>query len=164
MSFSEANLGDRISANFRWVEVLSSEVAARRGISNIPTDPKVFESLRRIVLDVAEPARKRLRRGIRISSGYRDPDVNRLVGGASNSDHLRGEALDLIPLGASLLRLLDALSEGPFDKLIWEFGAWIHVSYYGDFPGSRLLLRARSKNGRTYYETTTRAAIAAETE
>jgi hypothetical protein len=36
-----------------------------------------------------------LGRRLYISSGYRDPETNRRVGGARNSYHLRGEALDI---------------------------------------------------------------------
>jgi hypothetical protein len=36
-----------------------------------------------------------------ISSAYRSPDHNRRVGGAPNSDHMFGHAVDIIPLGPS---------------------------------------------------------------
>jgi hypothetical protein len=43
-----------------------------------------------------------------------------------------GQAADIIPLGlnVNLFELFEYIYESlPFDQIIWEFGAWVHVSY-----------------------------------
>jgi uncharacterized protein YcbK (DUF882 family) len=50
------------------------------------------------VLLVADKVREAYGAPVRIGNGYRPPGYNRAVGGASNSAHLRGAAVDLDPL------------------------------------------------------------------
>ena len=76
---------------------------------------------------------------IRINSGYRSPQLNRAIGGVSNSNHLTGCAVDIRVLGMEqLLRyatiLLDYTDESKqeFDELLIEknrYGAiWLHFA------------------------------------
>jgi hypothetical protein len=50
------------------------------------------------VLIAADELRARYGAPVRIGNGYRPPGYNRAVGGAPNSAHLRGAAVDLDPL------------------------------------------------------------------
>jgi uncharacterized protein YcbK (DUF882 family) len=50
------------------------------------------------VLIAADELRARYGGPVRVGNGYRPPGYNRAVGGASNSAHLRGAAVDLDPL------------------------------------------------------------------
>lgn len=64
------------------------------------------------VLIAADELRARYGAPVRIGNGYRPPGYNRAVGGASNSAHLRGAAVDLDPLDgrrAEFQRLAAAL-------------------------------------------------------
>ena len=74
-----------------------------------------------------------------INSGYRSPAVNKAVGGAANSNHLTGCAVDIHVNGMEqLLRyaviLLDIADEGreDFDELLMERNAkgnyWLHFA------------------------------------
>ena len=76
---------------------------------------------------------------IRLNSGYRSPQLNRAIGGASNSNHLTGCAVDIRVSGMEqLLRyaviLLDYADESKqdFDELLIErnrYGAiWLHFA------------------------------------
>ena len=76
---------------------------------------------------------------IRINSGYRSPQLNRKIGGAANSNHLTGCAVDirvsgmeqLIRYAAILLDYADE-SKQDFDELLIEknrYGAiWLHFA------------------------------------
>ena len=74
-----------------------------------------------------------------INSGYRSPQVNKLVGGVTTSNHLTGCAADIRVLGIEqLLRyaviLLDISDESqePFDELLIERNSkgnyWLHFA------------------------------------
>lgn len=75
-----------------------------------------------------EPLRRRFG-PVRVLSGYRCPALNAAVGGAANSQHLRGEAADITVPGVPTETVFDwARASLPgFGQLILEPG-WLHVS------------------------------------
>ena len=77
-----------------------------------------------------EPLREHFGIPIIISSGYRCPALNRAVGGVPNSQHLIGEAADIVlPKLANVFYWL--IDNVPFDQLGFESRGttkWIHVS------------------------------------
>jgi putative chitinase len=78
-----------------------------------------------------ERVRKLLGAPILVTSGFRAPAVNAIVGGAPNSAHILGWAADIkSPLGDPFaICQVIAASDLEFDQLIHEFGAWTHVSF-----------------------------------
>ena len=72
---------------------------------------------------------------IQVNSGYRSPDVNRRVGGATNSAHIEGRAADIVPRSAlGVHGAFEAIRRSwlNFDKLILENRVgtpiyWIHI-------------------------------------
>ena len=98
-------------------------------------------------MNVLDPARERIGMPIRVNSGYRSQQLNKTVGGVSDSQHLLGEAADVrVGTPAMNKRLYEVLLELPFDQLIWEQGsdvgpAWIHVSYKRNGKNRREVLR-----------------------
>lgn len=65
--------------------------------------------------------------GYKITSGYRSPEHNAAVGGAPNSDHLRGEAYDIVVPGMSTADVRAKLQDsGGFLK---DEGDHVHWSY-----------------------------------
>ena len=126
----------KLSEHLELAEVIRSESAKRRGISNMPTEEHI-KNLKLIAENVFEPIRANFRQPIRISSGYRSQALNAAIGGAMRSQHSSGEALDIDMEGTALsnkeifIFIKDKLN---FDQLIWEFGNknepdWVHVSY-----------------------------------
>ena len=85
---------------------------------------------------------------IRITSGYRCEELNRLVGGSKSSAHLYGRAVDFEPRDETLgnyKTLVWWINDPhnlavPFDKMIMEYGdekpegmpAWIHLQVNQD--------------------------------
>ncbi len=123
-----------LSPHFKLYEFTRSGAAQDHMLPNQPS-PSQVESLRQLCEHVLEPLRARFG-PIVISSGFRSPDVNRLVGGVASSQHLRGEAADLV-LGSEERgqQMYEYICRHlPFDQVILEpVGAlhprWIHVSY-----------------------------------
>ena len=86
----------------------------------------VERNLVSLVGEVLEPVRERLGRPIIVNSGYRCPIHNAAVGGVANSQHLRGEAADLLGKPEALAKAI--VANGKWDQLILYPG-FVHVSY-----------------------------------
>lgn len=118
---------------FTIEELCESSAAHKSGIINMPT-PQAKTNLIRLVDNVLDPARRAMGKPIHVNSGYRCEQLNRVVGGAKNSQHVKGEAAD-IELGGKTVeenkRLFEWIRDNcEFDQLINEqYYSWIHVSY-----------------------------------
>ena len=120
-------------------ELTKSSTAARLGINNAP-GPVEKGNLTQLVEHVLDPLREAWGKPIRVSSGYRCPKLNKVVGGAITSQHTKGQAADITSLtddwneNLKLLKLL-LNSDIEFDQVICEYPDaqgrpnWIHVSY-----------------------------------
>jgi zinc D-Ala-D-Ala carboxypeptidase len=147
----------QLSEHFSYAELTKSTTASRKGISNAPSKEHAA-NLVTLCNEVLEPLRKLYGRPIRISSGYRSPALNKLVGGSLASHHCLGMAVDIDQGSAAenmkIFNLLKAY--GSFTQLIYEFGNledgpdWVHVSYDKD-DLSREILRAVQVNKKTQY-------------
>ena len=83
---------------------------------------------------------------ITINSGYRSPDVNRQVGGTSNSSHIYGYAVDFTAYGHTPLTISNILAKSSlkFDQLIYE-KTWVHISFDPRMRGNILTLKGKGK-------------------
>jgi len=77
---------------------------------------------------VLEPARQRLGKPITVNSGYRCQLHNKAVGGATSSQHMRGEATDLRFDGKPEILAKAIVDGGKWDQLIL-YPTFVHVSY-----------------------------------
>lgn len=119
-----------LSPHFSLEELTVSQTAARRGIDNTPP-PAVLANLKRTALGL-EAVRIRLAAPIIISSGYRCPELNAMVGSKPTSQHTTGEAADFVCPGfGSPATVVSALQDAgiEFDQLIEEYGRWVHISF-----------------------------------
>jgi hypothetical protein len=107
---------------------------ARDAKLQLNTDPprSLWPSLL-AVTKVADEARHRIGRPLRINSAYRSPAYNRaLPGSASNSIHMKGGALDLSGSPATLHRILAQMrAEGLFRGGIGRYKTFVHVDVRG---------------------------------
>jgi len=124
----------RLSKNFTLEEFERSDTAKRLKIDNHVPQFAV-ERLRTLCEKVLQPTRDHFGVPIIITSGYRCPDLNDAVKGATSSQHMKGEAADF-KIRAPNLKLYDIylwmVDNLQFDQLIWEVrpnSKWIHVSY-----------------------------------
>ncbi len=117
-----------ISKNFSWREFERSSVADHYGIANAIASFEVRDSVKALVVEVLQPLRDAWGKSLAINSGYRSEELNRIVGGAATSQHLRGEAADVAcdtPL--ELARLAVELKL-PFDQMIL-YPNFVHISH-----------------------------------
>lgn len=131
-------------------EFLQSRTAARNGIDMRPPTA-VGAALEALVVKILDPLRADIGLPIKITSGYRPPALNRLIGGSDTSQHTLGQAADIQVVGMTPLavcRRIVALKL-PFDQLIFEFGQWTHVSYGP--RNRRQVLTAKHVGGKTVY-------------
>lgn len=117
---------------FTITELIASNKAKQLGIDNTAS-PQIKVALTQLINKVLDPLREGFGAPIRVTSGYRCPQLNRAVGGVSNSQHVLGQAADITAgdrsVNARLYELIKQMKL-PVDQAINEHNyEWIHVSY-----------------------------------
>lgn len=136
---------------FKVAEMLKSETAEKNQINNTPS-AEIEQNVEEL-LEVLDDLREFYGKPIRITSGFRCTELNKLVGGSPTSAHGVGYAADLQPMGdtfdnfkAEVLRWLDTGVK--FDQCIIERNKntqWVHFGLYnrkGQQRGQRFSLKA----------------------
>ena len=136
----------RLSKSFTLAELC---VTSAR-LDNTP-GPKQIESLRTLATDILQPLRDAVGVPVNVTSAYRSPAVNKAVGGAKTSQHVLGEAADIVVAGMSPREVCETIIalNLPFDQLIQE-PSWTHVSRGA--RNRRQVLTARRVGGKMKYE------------
>jgi len=136
-------------------ELLFSETATRLGIDNTPTD-QILINLQTLIYEIINPIVNQFG-DIKITSGYRSPELCLKIGSSIVSQHTKGEAVDfIIPNISNQEASLWIVKNLEFDQCILEFwkpetnSGWIHVSFCK--TNRKMYLRAYKANGRTVYE------------
>ena len=147
----------RLSKNFTLPEIIHSNTAKRLGINNAP-NKEHLKNMQVLVRDLIQPMRDVLG-PIRISSGYRNPELNRAIGGSSKSQHCKGEALDLQYWSKGKMcnkEIYDWVVKSgiEFDQMINEFDySWIHISLKSNGKNRKQILEAyKDSDGDTAYK------------
>lgn len=133
-----------VTMHFTMEELYASATAKAKGINNKPNVQQMI-NLVYLAANVLEPLRVAMGEPIKIGSGFRCEALNRAVGGVRNSQHMKGQAVDLCIDGDMKKgkKWFDYIRKNlPFDQLIWEHNAkgsyWVHVSFvYPDFGKNR---------------------------
>ena len=123
----------KLSKNFSLEEMCRSNTASVRGLPNVPNAEQV-KNLQQLCENVLQPLRDHLGKPVAINSGFRSQAVNMAVGGANNSQHMKGEAADIkckdYPYAKKIYAwIMDNLE---FDQVILERkgkAVWVHVSF-----------------------------------
>lgn len=127
---------ERLSEHFWLDELLVSSTADEHGISNEP-ERAHLENMRRYLAPGLEQVRALIGgKPIVVLSAYRNPEVNRLVGGTPTSAHPLGLAADIRAAGLSSIELARRIAAAMaakalrVDQMIWESGrSVVHVSF-----------------------------------
>lgn len=123
--------------HFNLSEFFRSSTAAKNGIKNEPSfDEKatIVRNINLLVDNVLDPIRDKLCTPVIITSGYRCPKVNKLVGGANNSQHMSGCAADFHVKGFTRSMMYNVFFgiyyTIDFDQIIYYRNKnIIHISY-----------------------------------
>jgi D-alanyl-D-alanine dipeptidase len=148
----------QLSKNLSLAEVIRSETAKRKGVSNMPTEAHI-ENFKLLAEKVFQPIREHFGVPIHISSGYRSEALNKAIKGSNTSQHCTGEAIDIDMDATSVTNaeIFEYIKDNlEFDQLIWEFGTdanpdWVHVSYESTGKQRKQILKAVKKGGATSY-------------
>ena len=118
---------------FTFDELIHSDTADRLGIDNTPTSEAV-SNINDLVTNVLDKLRDGWGGPIIVTSGYRCKELNAAVGGARNSQHLKGQAADIVSDDFEEFRRFVRrwCKDNEFDQCIFEHSGnseWIHISY-----------------------------------
>ena len=140
-----------LSKHVTLAEFQNSPTATTHGINNKMNESQIA-SAKLLCENVFEPLRLYLNIPIKISSGFRSVQLNKMIKGSLTSQHTKGEAMDIKIDAKGFYFIKDKLE---FDQLIWEFGndeqpSWVHVSYKKS-GNRKQALKATKRNGKTIY-------------
>ena len=142
----------KLTDHFSLEEMTFSESAVRHGLDNKP-DSASRQNLLELSENLLEPIRELAGGPIAVTSGFRSLTLNSIIGGSPKSQHKTGEAADINCPLLNPQALFQRIRESglPFDQLIDEFGAWVHVSFRKPGRNRRQVLSARKVDGVTRY-------------
>jgi hypothetical protein len=148
----------KLTENFSLAEMTKSETALRHDLDNTPGEVETA-NLKRLAEKVLQPVRNHYKKGVKVNSGFRHPEVNAKVGGSKTSDHCKGQAADIEIPGVANADLAEWIKNNlEFTQLILEFytpgipdSGWVHVSYD---PANlkKQVMTAMKENGKTVYK------------
>ena len=121
-----------LSENFTLEEMISSTTAQRLGIPNFP-GPVQIVKLTLLCKNILQPIRNKIKCPLIVTSGFRSSRLNSMVKGSPSSQHLKGEAADIVCKNNHLLwsLILDMIKNKEIEvgQLIDEKNlSWIHIS------------------------------------
>ena len=143
----------------------SDEPPVTEAAANIPvvSESKAQSNYNLLIEKIYNPIKNHFKGvSIPITSGYRSPDENVKAKGVTNSQHTRGEAIDIDMGSGKSLKVKNSdifnyvKNNLNFDQLIWEFGTntepdWVHISYSSSGRQRKDIKKAVKVNGKTQY-------------
>ena len=147
-----------LTRNFTLQEMIKSDTAIRKGIDNNPNADQV-EKLKKLCENVLQPVRDHFGR-VKVTSGFRSPELCVAIGSSVNSQHAKAEACDFEVLGVDNAEVADWVYKNcQTDQLILEFytpgepqSGWIHASWVEFQPRAQYLRAYRDENKKVQYK------------
>lgn len=99
-----------------------SEFQCKDGSTTIILNPKLIAMLEKLRIKAGKP--------LIINSAYRTPTYNKRVGGAKNSQHMVGNAADIVIKGMTVEQVAKMAEEIGFDG-IGRYDSFTHVDVRG---------------------------------
>lgn len=141
-----------LTPNFKLEEFTFSQTAARKNIDNTP-DAEALANLK-LLAERMEDVRTLLANPIHISSGYRCLDLNNVLGSKPTSAHVKGLACDFTSNrfgNPNDIVFAIINSDIPYDKVIYEFGRWVHIAFCKDGETPRKQALTINEKGTSFY-------------
>jgi len=141
----------KLSWNFTLAEATLSQTAKRKGIDNTPSLVQL-ENMK-VAANGMELVRDILGKPIQVSSWFRSPKLNKVIGGSATSAHCDGFAIDFVcPQYGTPTHICTKIiaSDLQFDQLIQEGGDWVHISFAPKMRNE--MLTAIFKKGKATYQ------------
>lgn len=136
-----------LSRNFALDEFTRSTAAKINSIDNTPP-PHVMAILANTASKLEDVRTLLGNNSITITSGYRSPKLNQVIGGSKNSQHMTGHAVDFVcPKFGSPADIVSKIkhSEIPYDQVVCEYyskskpdSGWVHISFTSQPRGQAL--------------------------
>jgi|TARA_R110000796_G_scaffold17639_8_gene54158 hypothetical protein len=153
-----------LSRNFTLLELTKSDTAVRKGIDNEPNADQI-DKLKMLCENILQPVRDHFGR-VKVTSGYRSPELCAAIGSSVNSQHCKAEACDFECVGVDNAEVADWVKMNcETDQLILEYytpgqpnSGWIHASYIPYHPRAQYM-RAYKEENKTKYKPITGKAI-----
>lgn len=118
---------------FTIKELCKSNTAIKHKINNVPQQLQE-QNLKFLIEEVLDPIREKFGKPINVSSGFRCEKLNKLVGGAKNSFHLKGCAADLYGKTNEQTKQIFKIAKelNKYSELFYENNGssiWVHIAY-----------------------------------
>lgn len=129
---------------FTIEELCKSETADLYNIDNTPSDDIIVHL--KMLIDFLNPIREAWGSAIIVTSGYRCPELNKLIGGSKTSVHKIGFAVDIVPKNGNIEKFKDFILDYfqsnniSWDQLLLEYNktsVWIHIGLYNNYLQQR---------------------------
>ena len=141
----------KLTENFSLKEMTQSQTALKNNIDNEPNAEQI-ENLRQLCQTILQPIREDFQLPIKITSGFRSPELCKLIGSKPTSQHCANEcaAADFEIPGVDNKKVFKHIIENlPMDQVILEYykeddtkeysnEGWIHCSYVPKGRGQAL--------------------------
>ena len=153
-----------LTRNFSLQELTKSDTAIRKGIDNEPNADQI-DKLKMLCEKILQPVRDQFGR-VKITSGFRSPELCVAIGSSLDSQHSRAEAADFEVVGVDNAEVADWVKMNcETDQLILEFytpgepnSGWIHASYVMFNPRAQYM-RAYREDKKVKYKPITGRAV-----
>lgn len=140
-----------ISKNFSYHEFEHSDIAKEERITNAITSVEIRDSIKDLVDNLLQPLRDAVKKPLKISSGYRCPQLNShyKIGGSPTSQHVKGEAADVWCATMTPYELACKVVELglKYDQMILYPG-FVHLSYKKSGAQRMQILYNKSYKGK----------------
>ena len=154
----------QLSRNFSLQELTKSDTAIRKGIDNEPNADQI-DKLKMLCENVLQPVRDHFGR-VKVTSGFRSPQLCQAIGSVVTSQHARAEAVDFEVIGVDNAEVADWVKMNcETDQLILEYytpgepnSGWIHASWVPFQPRAQYMTAYR-EDKKTKYKPITGKAV-----
>jgi uncharacterized protein YcbK (DUF882 family) len=121
---------EKLAKNFKVSEFLMNESTCKK--HKLSVDRCKTLVLSEKLIATAQMIREKYNKSVNITSGYRDKDYNKAIGGDTNSDHIKGRAMDFNVSGINKNEVLKYVKTLPFVSYAYtndtNMALGIHIS------------------------------------